>query len=121
MVQNALAQIEALFAALYEADTNAEAQIETQLHQLISEHEGVDRPREVERLIGVALKRLVILDPNTAEHHYQLAQVQTQLQLYDQALYSLYFILQTPLWGRKPNARQYIKKRIRLLRASRCR
>ena len=38
MVQNALAQIEALFAALYEADTDAEPRIETQLHQLISEH-----------------------------------------------------------------------------------
>ena len=38
MVQNALAQIEALFAALYEADTDAEARIEAQLHQLISEH-----------------------------------------------------------------------------------
>ena len=114
MVQNALAQIEALFAALYEADTDAEAQIETQLHQLISGHtkELTDQERWSDLL--VFRQRLVILDPNTAEHHYQLAQVQAQLQLYDQALYSLYFILQDAVMGSKAQAlEQYIKKRIR--------
>ena len=67
-------------------------------------------------------QRLVILDPNTAEHHYQLAQVQTQLQLYDQALYSLYFILQDAVMGPKAQALSNTSRNeYFLLRASRCR
>lgn len=113
-VNNALEQVDALFDALLDADGEVEAQIKAQLHQLISQYAKDLATQERWSDLLAFRQRLVNLDPNTAEYHYQLAQVQAQLQLYDQALYSLYFILQDAVMGSKAQAlEQSIKRRMR--------
>ena len=114
VAQSAMEQINALYEALYAADGEAEAAIKAQLYQLIRQYSSDLAAQERWSDLLALRQRLVILDPNTAEHHYQLAEVQVQLRLYEQALYSLYFILQDAVMGSKAQAlEQRIKTKLR--------
>lgn len=114
VAQSAMEQINALYEALYAADGEAEAAIKAQLYQLIRQYSSDLAAQERWSDLLALRQRLVVLDPNTAEHHYQLAEVQVQLRLYEQALYSLYFILQDAVMGSKAQAlEQRIKTKLR--------
>ncbi len=75
-----------------------------QILQYVSEHRAqlIEQQRWT-KLFGF-YQRLVSLDPHFSEHYYRLAEVQIRLQLYDQALHSLYFILQDSVMGARARA-----------------
>ena len=96
--------LEALYAALASADVSREGAIRGQLQEYISQRTvQLSSQQRWAELLGF-YQRLVNLDPHVAEYYYRLAEVQVQLQLYDQALYSLYFILQDSVMGAKAQA-----------------
>jgi clan AA aspartic protease (TIGR02281 family) len=105
--------LEALYAALASADVSREGAIRGQLQEYISQRTAqLTSQQRWTELLGF-YQRLVNLDPHVAEYYFRLAEVQVQLQLYDQALYSLYFILQDRVMGAKAQAlEQRINRRL---------
>ena len=105
--------LEALYAALANADASREGAILGQLQEYISQRTAqLTSQQRWTELLGF-YQRLVNLDPHVAEYYFRLAEVQVQLQLYDQALYSLYFILQDRVMGAKAQAlEQRINRRL---------
>lgn len=100
--------LEVLYEELAGADLTREESIRTQILQYVSEHRAqlIEQQRWTELL--EFYQRLVSLDPHFSEHYYRLAEVQVRLQLFDQALYSLYFILQDSVMGARARAgREY--------------
>ena len=115
VTRSALQQIEALYEALYVAQNEDEAALKERLHSLITSHSGDLAAQQRWNELLALRQRLAVLDPNNAHHHYQLAELQLQLRLYDEALYSLYFILQDAVMGAKAQAlEQRIKAQLRL-------
>ena len=105
--------LETLYAALADADVSREGAIRRQLQEHISQRSAqLTSQQRWTELLGF-YQRLVNLDPHVADYYYRLAEVQVQLQLYDQALYSLYFILQDAVMGAKAQAlEQRINRRL---------
>lgn len=115
VTRSALQQIEALYEALYIAENEDEAALKERLHALIALHSGDLATQQRWKELLALRQRLVVLDPNNAQYHYQLAELQSQLRLYDEALYSLYFILQDAVMGSKAQAlERRIKTQLRL-------
>jgi clan AA aspartic protease (TIGR02281 family) len=105
--------LEVLYEELAQADLTREETIRPRILQYVSEHRArlIEQQRWTELLDFY--QRLVSLDPHFSEHYYRLAEVQVRLQLYDQALYSLYFILQDAVMGARARAlEQSINKRL---------
>ena len=106
--------LEVLYEELAGADLTREESIRTQILQYVSEHRAqlIEQQRWTELL--EFYQRLVSLDPHFSEHYYRLAEVQVRLQLFDQALYSLYFILQDSVMGARARAlEERINERLR--------
>lgn len=105
--------LETLYAAMASADVPREGAIRGQLQEYISQRSAqLTSQQHWTELLGF-YQRLVNLDPHVADYYYRLAEVQVQLQLYDQALYSLYFILQDAVMGAKARAlEQRVNKRL---------
>ena len=101
---SAMESLEAFYDVLGRADSGREAAVRAQLQRFINAHSGQLANQQRWSELLAFYQRLVNLDPHTAEHYYRLAEVQVQLQLYDQALYSLYFILQDAVMGAKAQA-----------------
>ena len=96
--------LEAFYDALNRADSGREEAVREQLRRFINERSGQLANQQHWSELLAFYQRLVTLDPHNAEYYYRLAEVQVQLQLYDQALYSLYFILQDAVMGPKAKA-----------------
>ena len=108
-----LDSLEAFYDALVGLDSAGEAAVRAQLQGFIDKRAGQLTQQQRWPELLAFYQRLVNLDPHIAEYYYRLADVQVQLQLYDQALYSLYFILQDPVMGPKAQAlEQRISQRL---------
>lgn len=106
--------LEVLYEELAGADLTREESIRTQILQYVSEHRAqlIEQQRWTELL--EFYQRLVSLDLHFSEHYYRLAEVQVRSQLFDQALYSLYFILQDSVMGARARAlEESINERLR--------